>query len=86
LEDAEQQLKFANAHANQARKNIESLRSRLAAQGQTVNPDTTAAMARAETALSEAESALGRRDLQAAHDYTQRAEYELKRVFQAVGN
>jgi hypothetical protein len=86
LAEITQQLNIAEAHAAQAHRNFETLRERLAADGQTVNAATTASLSRADTFLGQAHAALGREDLDGADDRRQKAEYELQKVFRAVGN
>ena len=86
FEEITQQVNLSEAHAAQAHKNYEALRQRLAADGQTVNASTTAALARVDSFLRAAHAALGRQDLDGADDQRRKADYELQKVFQAVGN
>jgi hypothetical protein len=86
LAEIMQQLTITEAHAAQAHKNLETLRQRLAADGQMVNAATTASMARVDSFLRQAHAALGREDLDGAEEQRQKAEYELQKVFRAVGN
>jgi hypothetical protein len=86
LSEILQRLSMTTSRAQQARRNLDSLQARLAEKGQVVHADTTAAMARVEASLKLAQSALTGRDAPSALEHVRRAEYDLKRVFQAVGN
>jgi hypothetical protein len=86
LPEVRERLDLANATADRARRNLDSLRQRLTAQGQAVNPDTTASMARIDAFLQQAQAGLNRKDVAVAKEDLQRAEYELRKIFQTVGN
>jgi len=86
LDEVTQQLSLSEAHAAKAHQNYEALRQRLASSGQTVNAQTTASLARVDMFLRGAHAALAKQDLDGADDQRRKADYELQKVVQAVGD
>jgi serine/threonine protein kinase len=86
LAEAAQRLRMDESKAARAHENLDGLRRRLALQGQSVRGDTSTAMARVDLALEDARSSLASNDSSGAQEALRRAEYDLARVLQAVGN
>jgi len=85
LKDLQQRLSFAATQATRARQNLEAVQAKQKAEGLVMNSSITTGMSRAEAFLEAARGDLQRSDLAAAKENMQRAEYELRRVFQSVG-
>ena len=74
--------KYANidARADAARQGVQQIRTQQQAQGLDIRGDILAAMNRMTSNLREANSALDRDDLSAAHSYMERAEKDLSTI------
>ena len=81
-----QRLKTTMANAERARRNLNALRDTLAARGQTVRPDLLTSIARIDSLIEGATTSLNSHDAPAADDALRKAEYELRKLFQAVGS
>ncbi len=79
--------RYANldARADAARQGVQQIRSQQQAQGLDIRGDILAAMNRMNSDLREADSALGRNDLQSAKDYMDRADREISTLEQFLG-
>jgi predicted Ser/Thr protein kinase len=78
-------LQTMTAKADRAHRNLEALRTSLAQSGQTVRADLLAAMARLDALIEEAGTSLAANDQTAAEDALRRADYELRKLVQAIG-
>jgi hypothetical protein len=78
-------LRSTTAWAEHARRNLEALRGRLAATGQTVTSEIVIALTQAEGFLQWTRSEMERGHLAAAEEDLTKASYLLQRVFNAVG-
>ncbi|PYR30003.1 MAG: hypothetical protein DMF90_28655 [Acidobacteria bacterium] len=78
-------LQTMTAKADRVRRNLEALRTSLAQNGQTVRADLLASMTRVDALIGEAAESLGANDQTAAEDALRRADYELRKLVQAVG-
>jgi len=78
-------LQTMTAKADRVRRNLEALRMSLARNGQTVRADLLASMTRVDALIAEAAESLGEKDQTAADDALRRADYELRKLVQAVG-
>jgi predicted Ser/Thr protein kinase len=85
LAELTQRLKTTRTNAARARQNLESLAATLAGRGQTIRPDLVTSMARIDSLIEEAATAVVARDQIAAEDALRKAAYELRKLFQSVG-
>jgi len=85
LADLSLRLQTMTAKADRVRRNLEALRTSLAQNGQTVRADLLASMTRVDALIGEAAESLGANDQTAAEDALRRADYELRKLVQAVG-
>ncbi len=81
-----QRLETALGRLRQVRRNVDELRKRVEANGQTLRSDIPATLSRVETSLTLAQSDLQRSNTAAARESLQRAEYELRTLAREVGN
>ncbi|MBL8216839.1 MAG: protein kinase [Bryobacterales bacterium] len=84
--ELQQRLDTALGRLRQIRRNVDDLRKRVEANGQTLRSDIPATLSRVETALTLAQSDLQRANTTAARESLQRAEYELRTLAREVGN
>jgi eukaryotic-like serine/threonine-protein kinase len=80
-----QRLKTNTENAQRARRNLEGLRATLAGSGQTVRTDLLTSMMQIDSLIEDARNSLNSNDLTSAEDSLRRAEYELRKLFKAVG-
>ena len=78
-------FKTMTAKADRVRRNLEALRTSLAQSGQTVRPDLLTSMTRVDSLIAEAGASLGANDQTATEDALRRADYELRKLVQAIG-
>src|SRR5262249_41707558 len=78
-------LQTMTAKADRVRRNLEALRTSLAKSGQAVRADLLASMTRVDALIAEAAESVGANDQTAAEDALRRADYELRKLVQAVG-
>src|SRR5262249_42747902 len=78
-------LQTMTAKADRVRGNLEALRTSLAKSGQAVRADLLASMTRVDALIAEAAESVGANDQTAAEDALRRADYELRKLVQAVG-
>lgn len=79
-------LRGSVATANRTRQNLDDLRNRLAAQGQTIRADLSAGMSQIDGLIDQATKLLEAGDLQAVEELLGRVTYELRRLGQSVGS
>ena len=82
---AHDQYSSLEARADAARQGVQSIRTQQQAQGLDLRGDILAAMNRMNNNLREADSALNRNDLAAAHDYLQKADREIGTLEKFLG-
>jgi len=83
--ELQDRLRATTLKASRTRTTIDELRTRVTAQGQTMRTDLTASMAQVDGLIEQAAKLLETGDLTNAEDLLRRADYELRRLTQAVG-
>ena len=78
-------LRTSAGDAERAHRNVEVLRQSLASQGQTMRADVDSTMSEVDRLIEDAMSALEANDLATAEEYLRRVQFQLRKVFQAVG-
>jgi len=85
IRQAHDRLMNLDARAQSADAGVEQIRGQQQAQGLDIRGDILAAMNRMHNDMTEASSALARNDLEAAHDYMERADREIATLEKFLG-
>ncbi len=74
-----------DARAQSADAGVQQIRSQQQAQGVDIRGDILASMNRMHNFMTQANSALARKDLEAANDYMERADHEIATLEKFLG-
>ncbi|KAA6455836.1 hypothetical protein DYQ86_26710 [Acidobacteria bacterium AB60] len=85
IREARDRLMNLDARAQSAEAGVQQIRSQQQAQGMDIRGDILAAMNRMHNDMAQADGAMGRNDLEAAHDYMQRADREIATLEKFLG-